>query len=508
MLHRSQLMLRCVALEPFRFECIVAEECGGGERSDQVQYLAGYLRHPSLGVKTLLIEKPYVDRHYMEEYGRYYALSFRPPKPTTTRVHAFAVDLTDDQLQQIIETAAGGPEQRLEQERALQSAYRGFIVLRPLAAAPVGRTVLEPFRGLESRRFQCAQVHRVHLTGFELTVRGVPFQQQEQAVGACATTAIWSALAGAARSSGRRGPTPYEITEGATRHVMTDRQLPAQSGLNLDQVVAAVQACGFAPQVLKAGDSGGAFGHAVKCYLASGIPVVLLVYESGGYHAITAVGFRVPDDEEADARPIEYEHDVAKIRTTGLTRIYVHEDRLGPYSRMLWDEDERDGLPKLRHLKFKDSAYEYDGEEPMLVHSAVVPLYPKLRMTAEGLLAVAAELYPLMRLMVGKANLDALTVELRFVMGGQYLQEILESGGPARAHMAELARTIALPRYVGLVRFKLQDTAVVDVVCDSTDIFRDAPKFGSILALVPLDPAYASNLERYFEANAVGTHGV
>src|SRR6185436_2293593 len=92
------------------------------------------------------------------------------------------------------------------------------------------------------------------LAGIPLRVRGVPFQQQEVAVGACATTAIWSALSSAARATGIRGPTPFEVTEAANRHRSVDRPYPAESGLDLGQIVPAIRGLGFVPYAIRAED--------------------------------------------------------------------------------------------------------------------------------------------------------------------------------------------------------------------------------------------------------------
>ena len=83
----------------------------------------------------------------------------------------------------------------------------------------------------------------VHLAGLRLRVRGIPFQQQEQAVGACATTAIWSALARVMRSDGGRAPTPFAVTEAATKHYVSDRAFPAAAGLEPRQILEAALAC-------------------------------------------------------------------------------------------------------------------------------------------------------------------------------------------------------------------------------------------------------------------------
>jgi hypothetical protein len=44
---------------------------------------------------------------------------------------------------------------------------------------------------------------------------------------------------------------------------------------------------------------------------------------------------------------------------------------------------------------------------------------------------------------------------------------------------------IALSRYVGIIRFQLDDAALVDIVCDTTDISRDYPRRAPVLAVFP-----------------------
>lgn len=486
----KQLALRCVAYDPHAFENVVSQACRGKPDSEQVRYLAGYLGPGGLGIKTILIEDPYVDRHYIEEYSRYYASSFQTPPASTVRLHFFAEVLTDADLLDSISLAANGSAEWKKEQARLQTSYRGFVVVRPLPSAPIGRTVLAAYADKGARRF-ATQAHRVHLLGFELVVHGVPFQQQEVAVGACATTAMWSALTVTSRATGHRGPTPYQVTEAATRHVLNDRHIPADGGLDLQQCLAAVRDCGFAPLAMKASDNFVSFTHSLKCYLASGIPVVLMLHESEGYHAVTAVGFRSPD-EEHQAKPVVYQDGSRHISTTGFTRLYIHDDRLGPYARMTWGSPEDDATsdaPTLTYNPYPLSNCSY-STEPMTVYAAIVPLYPKLRLTPRGLLNVAAETFPLMRMLVGADAQHRLQVEMRFVLSGEYLREILWAKLDDAARAAKFVRTAALPRYVGIVRYFVDGGAIGDVVCDTTDIHRERPEYGSILALVPFLAAY------------------
>jgi hypothetical protein len=133
----------------------------------------------------------------------------------------------------------------------------------------------------------------------------------------------------------------------------------------------------------------------------------------------------------------------------------------------------------------------------MTVYAAVIPLYSKLRLTARGLLSVASEFFPLVRMLVQSDDRDQLHVELRFMLGGDYLAELLSTGLDDQYRVADFVRGASLPRYVGVVRYCIDNGAVLDVVCDSTDIFRDVPKYGSVLALFAFMTTYQAKLDEY-----------
>jgi len=474
-------------LEEFIDVALEASQAQGEAANDQLVYLAAYLATSDLRAGTMVVESPYVDRHYMEEFSRYYATSLRPPANSATRIHFFKHSFDDGELQQRFEAAASGDAGYEDARQFLQDGYLGYCVVRPIPDAPVGRTVLQPYG--DPRTFETPRLHRVHMGGLELTVSGVPFQQQEIAVGACATTAVWSALASVSRGTGQRSPTPYQITDAATQHYLNDRPFPADSGLELSQVLSAIRHFGFAPYVLRPRDQPGAFGMAVRCYLRSGIPVVLLVQDGLDYHAVTAVGYRdsYPDAEEPEPFLMEPN---GLLRSPGFARLYVHEDRLGPYARMSWitrDAEAEGGRVAIQHEKFRGAAYGY-AEDPMSVYAAIVPLYPKLRLSARGLMKVAAEMLPTIRGWVGPDLYNDVSVELEFALSGKYAEEVLRIGLTPDHRGADISG-VRLPRYVGVVRFRVQGKAVADVICDTTDIHRRSPLYGSLLGIVVYAPS-------------------
>lgn len=483
-----RLSLRCVPFSSRAFWYEVREASGLPENadSDQVKYLFSYLTSREVQARTLIVEEPYVDRHYLEEYTGYYASALRPPRSKATRIHVLSCVLDDAELGLWIEETKS--DFATVQSR-FQSAYLGFVVIRPLPSAPIGRSILRPYKGLSSRCFAAASTeYRVHLAGFELAVRGMPFQQQDQAVGACATTAIWSALARVMRADGGRAATPLAVTAAATKYLVRGRALPANAGLDLDQIQGAVREFGYSPYLLKsAGDRGHAgFTIALKCYLRSGIPVILRIRheDENDAHAITVVGFRESDEEEEADDIVLRLHDGAyELRSTGLSRLYVHDDRLGPYARAVWLPRHSNELPTLQ-LKPRSPDLEKKFSSKATVWGAIVPLYPKLRLSAEDLIAYAGDFLPLMVWAVGQHRREALKVEPRFMHGGQYLHD-LHTLDIASSRVRLFVTAALLSRYVGIIRFCLGTEWFADVICDTTDIRRDVPHAAPVLGIIP-----------------------
>jgi len=484
----SRLSIEC---RPFGdLSDVIRAACGARDSttwvSEQFDYIQSYLQRRTALAKTMVVEKPYVDRHYLEEYGAYYFSAFRNGGATTTRIHFFDTEFDKGKLSEWIRAAASSDVERDKVQHDLDEAYIGFITVRPIPSAPIGRTILRPYKDKPTRSYIPSEGgHPVHLLGFELTARGLPFQQQEQAVGACATTALWSAMSRVVRADGGRAPTPFSVTQAATRHYLQDRALPAVSGLELAQLTAAVREFGYAPYVLKPAREHGTFALSIKCYLNSGIPAVLVLEDQrGGYHAVTASGYRLGDDEEpADDIKVSFPEQGGELCSKGMSRVYVHDDRFGPYVRMkLTPPTDPSGDTVLERVG-RDHAQGAGGK----VCYALFPLYPKLRLTARELIGLGLDMLPVVRnVLTDQAERDALNVEVFFMHGGRYQRRLLSSGLEDPARVEQFLSGTALSRYVGIIRFQIgDDGALVDIVCDTTDIRRDFPRRAPVLAVFP-----------------------
>ena len=89
-----------------------------------------------------------------------------------------------------------------------------------------------------------------------------------------------------------------------------------------------------------------------------------------------------------------------------------------------------------------------------------------------------------------------LSAEAWFTQNGSYLEDLYETGAnPER--IERFVRTVRLSRYVGILRWFLDGEALADVVCDTTDVRRDAIPYAQVLAIIFFNDAQAQAAPSY-----------
>lgn len=346
----------------------------------------------ALGGKYAVLEQPYIDKDYSADYQTFYASAFRSYPRHTVRIHIFA-DNVGASLKSVSQSEA--------QDKQLNSAYLGFIVVRPLQQGPIGRTVLKFPSAPHGHCIRPAARAKfpVHLLGKELLASGAPFIQQDHKIGACAQAAIWMAdRAVHARHRVTRWHSTADITQLAT--TPTDFQLalelPAGSmGLNPIHMIRALKGMGHQPlsyffedkSAAKKKPKDGAKpdgivpplpGEVIYRYLDSGLPVILGISIKGMSHAVTAVG-TIESTTGICRKGISYD---AFIRA-----FVVHDDQRGPYRYMPLSKADIPHLPHDLLLKH--------GGKVLVVNDVVshifVPLPSKVLLRAENADIVAAD---------------------------------------------------------------------------------------------------------------------
>lgn len=480
----TSTMLQVEPWSEQRLRAIISGAAGdpshhGGE--PQVEYLQRHLGTTGLGATWIVIERDYRDRYFIDEYTAYYARCQVPYPAVCTRLHFFdgegSLENFDGHLEDALES--GSFE---ELETGLDARYLGFVVIRPIPSVPIGRTVLRTLHDTPTvkRCFPGLRDYTVHLAGLRFTVRGVAFQQQDQAVGACATTAMWSALQIALPRDGMRPPTPAALTVAANRHLLTGgRPFPAARGLNLEQMCEALRTSGADPVVFTEGDAAhpDLLEQLILISLKSGLPAILAIQNGSSGHAVTAVGYRASSAAHIDlpGRPQTFRHG-------RIDRLYLQDDRLGPYARATTSKAQ--GELRLE-IPFRSRGGGMNPDTSVIRH-VIVPQYPKLRATALDLIRASSDLYPLFHEHALNLSQD-LEFDARFARSGEILCE-LRSRNVRPDRFARFLADVRLSRYVGVLKVYLGGQDCLTVLLDATDMFRAGPPGQHMLGFVATHP--------------------
>lgn len=291
----------------------------------------------SQGACTVVIQRRVHDPDFSAEYNAYYSRQFAPIERQCARLHFFSAHIRP-------------PEQTLGflGRPDVKTAYLGFVTLRPVPRTPVGASILS--KTLSHGFIRSLDDFPVHIAGSEFSVRGTPFMQQDNAVGACAQASIWMALRTLRKREGDRAHDPAQITDAATRYFINGRIRPNREGLTQSQMTEAVRAAGYSPHSIP-------FGVAVNnvvtltpaqaalarvrlhAYIESEIPVLLLLFPQSGGHAIVAIGHTWDAHAQDDpGKRVDWQHEGASgvpftvtHAVTWAPEFVVHNDNTGPY---------------------------------------------------------------------------------------------------------------------------------------------------------------------------------
>ena len=427
----------------------------------QLFYLRIYLQE--LKCKTIVIEDHYMDRDYVHDMALFYSRSLRGYPNYCQRLHFFSATFDQTKWKEMVTTVANRDTNKV----LLQNSYLGFCVVRPLPGTPVGRTVLPTFgptteSGLR-REFPSVREYKVHLGAFELSVKGLPFQQQDQGVSACATTALWSSIHNVAKTEGMLAPTPAQITEAASRYVLADgRSLPSE-GLNIQQICEATRAAGLEPLVVRSVDPLHDRAQLLG-YISSGFAPVLAIQppEGGVGHAVCAVGVKLGEVSAPSNPAISYSDSSSALRA-----VYVHDDRLGPYAVAELGTWTLANGTLATELSIRWPDKPIDAQEHSILKAIIIPTPAKLRMPISRIrglgLALAQAAGKLFTTFSGQVLLNC-----RYVGSAQYCAAAVQFG-LSEEGLYELECSAVLSRYLGLIEIGGPNGPLFDVLLDATE---------------------------------------
>lgn len=441
----------------------------------------------------VLIEPRYFDRDYLSEFAAFYATSAAGYPNICRRAHYFSMEIT----RELFAMAAGGDlGARLE----LRIAYLGYVILRPIPGAPIGRTVLRVYNddaGIAAgtpRVMEPARYYEVHIAGVTLAVSGLAWQQQDSAVGSCATVALWSMLHSSAFDDHHAIPTTAQIT--STAHWAApdgSRVFPATAGLHISQMLEVIKGHNLAPVVIS-GDqrSGDEFSRARFCalvgaFIRSGYPVLVngwLEEDERSPHAVCIVGFRTPRlPEIADGEAVPADENIEVV--------YVHDDNLGTNARFRIDET-RGSVSLTPESPPPRGSGTWPTQNPTQTYWPITPteiivaVHQELRTDPLELQRAALECSSWLPSALeheaserGVQEATGMTVGSRFIRLREYVHDVLaqtlRERPPevlSRARLAIWEEVPPMSLHIGLVRVSLGTQPMMDVLFDTSDSDR------------------------------------
>lgn len=483
------------------------------QRSEQQLYFAQYLEE--LGCTHFVLEEHFIDRDFLEDFGALYSRGLVQYTSHCQRIHFFRGETTRREpiggtrhLRRLrARIARRSAEQRAQEftvaAQQIQSGYLGFMVLRPLPQARIGRSVIKPYvrpanddKARDVLRLRRSATYQLHYAGFPLQGEGVAFQQQDRGTSACATTALWTAIQGMDGPRLRQIP-PIQITRLANRAESPDgRALPTQ-GLTFAQMLEALRGLGLESFPHRAIDITSTVGM-LHLAIRSRLPAIAILAPTNGepgLHAVTILGGR----EAHGTPPIELQPDTGS-RARHLQALYLHDDRLGPYVRANLHALSRDdaSAPLLEYIDDNYPRRAAHGPwlcldmvrrwrtsaERLLLTDLIVPIYPEIRTSFSTLMKAGEQVLPALRGALAKEQLSvALEYDLRLVRGADYARQLMVEDRIPEVISTTLTHTVALPRFVAALRIFTQGAPLFDVLYDTT---ATDPHFSAV-ALVQLD---------------------
>ena len=375
------------------------------------------------GAQTAVVEHRYIDADYRDEHSRFYSTTFRRYPAVAHRVHFFR----DPSTEQLVDP--------VNPIRFAELGYLGYMVMRPVPGAPVGRVHIAAPPGLDG--LTCSTREKVNLFGEYLDVQGTPFLAQDAQLMRCAHTALWVVARYHHLNWGTRRRLPSDIVDAVPIEIGTGRALPSP-GLTVAQMSAAATRLELPPLVydLDQLPKDETLLRIACRYLNSGMPVIA----AGGGHAFVLTGYRRVREGQPDAR-IEF------IR---------QDDLAGPYQVV--------------------PDYVFDNHAPWKF--LIVPLPPKLYVAGEEAEALGRAWLELILKAEGIDFGNDRTVRTTAVPSNDYKAGLEGRGIPAR--QAAVLRRAPMSRWIWVVEVvdrKLRATrnpaVIAEMVIDATDHARD-----------------------------------
>lgn len=446
-------------------------------------YLKEYLTN--IGAKTIVVEKDYVDRDYLEDFSGYYVRCFTRYDRKCWRIHFFSLPFSLIDLENLL----AGQSSSLN-EKTLNDNYLGFIVEKPLPQTIIGRTCLKHYSDDGGRRhFPTVRQYTINLCGIDLAITSLAFQEQDTVTSACATSALWTVFHRTGKLFQHPILSPVEITKAATdRLPILSRVMPNQ-GLQGEHLAHAIRSVKLEPLYAGYKDE-----HILKstlyAYLRGEIPLVLgiVLFDTSskpstviGGHAVAVTGYSL-----GYSKVRSYGSRNFLLNASRIDKIYVHDDQIGPFAKMEFlDEDiveyidTSDGnVKKQKTYRLSTSWLAKDGSAGKVIAVPILSLlalYHKIRIPFETIHKVVLGFDIFIDSVLRKPGklpdslIEPIVWDIFLTTVNDLKRDILSSKNIGDLHLRSVLYH-DMPKYMWRATGYYNNSMLIDLIFDATDI--------------------------------------
>jgi hypothetical protein len=450
------------------------------KKKKHFKYLKSYLSPNGINAKTILIEESYNSVDYLLDFQDYYLRCFKKYPKFCKRVHFFSNEFDKEYFDKIL----------LETKKSQNfwNNYLGFIVVRPIPITVLGYTILKTYPEKcenEIRSFWGTRPYKVHIFGIEHRLNTLVFQEQDQVLSACATTAIWITLSGVGLSSDLKIKSPGRITLDAGNISHDGSRIFPNHGLSIRQICLALNVSGLVTElinpdititknkVIESGISHSYLRKIINAYSPIKIPIILAVYVPGAYgygpHAITVSGF-----SQKEIVPQKPKKEIS-FSCDRITKLYIHDDQYGPFVRLDFSDKTDYGYITPwsdNHLKKLET----------FIKVIVVPLFPKIRIGYKEIEDVVYSLDTALSFFLKETEIETdILWDIKVHYSSDFKEKIKNYS------IRQIDESIKLhtlkkhyPKYIWIASCTVNGYEIFDFIFDATDIAHGMVAFDVI----------------------------
>jgi hypothetical protein len=470
------------------------------KRKQQIKYINKYISDFLIGMDTksetivFIYENNYVDKHYLEDYTTYFSRCFTNYRKNTSRIHFFRTKKRENYKELLLNSLHG------DSKDLSNDNYLGFIVLRPIPKTFLAKVCLKPYTFTDNRlrKVRLSTEYNVSLFGIKLKIDTVAFQEQDKVLSACATTALWSFFHAHEQIPQISLPSSSEITKNAyPEQNGYSREFP-NVGLSTEMICRGIRNYKLVPEYFdlsKETNKISLLKELIFAYSSSGLPLILGLDvidkndKSKGLHAVTILGYYL------DEKLIENN----KLYAHSMKQIYVHDDRYGPFLRVMFDDEEL-----TVQLENEDIGERY------IPDTLIIGLYHKIRIPYISIATTCELLIENIKLMITMTKnkqteelvdfanetqlLDKIQWDISIVQNVALKEEILKN---ENIYDKEYYLLQSWPKYIWNAKVYIDSKCECEFLFDATDIEQSSVYLDVILYDTQTSDVIFELLENY-----------